>query len=83
MKIMIQDKEESLNFTIPNWLLTGVLARKLIVAGTQKYCEDMLPCTAQQLDRILVELKKAGRRFKGLRLVEVQSQNGDYVVIEL
>lgn len=82
MKIKVHDKDTKLNIVIPNRLITGAPGRKIIAFFACKYGGD-IPLTREQMDRLLKELGKAAKQFKGLKIVEVESSDGEQVLIEL
>ena len=83
MKIRIMNQEHKLNIIIPTSLLTGLHVRKLILPIIYKHAGDTMPFPEEQMAALLREFKKAAKRHKGLRLVEVHSANGDQVLVQL
>lgn len=85
MKIKVDVKDLKLPICIlfPTGLLTNAPVRRLVASCAVKYASESIPYTRQQLERILLELKKAKKRFRRLRLVEVQVGDEMRVIIDL
>lgn len=97
MRVRIKDKDTNINIPIPMWVLTSglriapyILKRSLknkeskfykkIVEKGAKNSDDILShIDFKELIKIAKELKK----YKGLKIVEINSKDGDYVSIEV
>ena len=86
MKIKIHDQDTHVNIFFPNCIVTGSLSRKIISYFVGKYGGDYggnMPLTKEQIDRLLEELGRAAKRFKGLKLVDIEGGNGERVLVQL
>lgn len=80
MKIHISDKKHHITIWIPSALLSCSLVRRLIISTASKSETDMQD---KELDYLLRTFAKTCKQFKGLRLVEVISSDGQQVTIDL
>ena len=83
MKIQVMGSGHKIRIIIPNMFITGFPSRKLIAHLIATHAGKDIPLSEKQLNLLLKELKRATKMYKGLHLVEVESANGDQVIIDL
>ncbi|MDD4189037.1 MAG: hypothetical protein PHX37_03015 [Eubacteriales bacterium] len=80
MKIKIRSKEHKFTIPVPNAMLFSKITARLIA----KYARtDDLTVSKEQMAAILDELRKAKRLHGKMKIVEVNSADGDIVEITL
>ena len=90
MRIQIHSDSKNINLVLPSWLvfsdLTAAIAAKVIRKQDKEEKEESddgyLP-SRRDLCRIMRELRKYKRKYGHLDLVDVQSADGDKVLIRL
>lgn len=71
-----------MNLLIPNFMVAGRLSRRVLSLAISKKGGEM-PYTREQIDRFLQELGRTAKLYKGLKLVEIESSNGERITIQL
>lgn len=79
MKIKIKTKDLKLTLPVPTFLINKKVVRYILKNITDSSSEF----SEEQCRKIAKVLKKYVRKYKGLKLLEVEESNGDIVEITL
>lgn len=80
MKVKIKEKD-GISLTIP--LPLSLIANRLTIGLLKKHLPNSVPVSSQDILRLAHCLRECKRQFGRLILVEVESEDGDRVKIQL
>lgn len=83
MKISVRSKDANIKVWLPNSLIFSAPIRYLIVRTAAKSVGDFALLDPQMMNGLLQQIKLLSKEYKGLPFVEVQSADGEEVLIEL
>lgn len=80
MRIRVKDEDTNLRL----WMPTGLLLSRPIAAAVAKGARDKgIPLTGRQLNTLFKAIRRYRKAHRDWVLVEVDSQNGDKVLVKL
>lgn len=84
MRIKIRSQEKNLNLNFPTKLLLNRFTAKIAIkAMNENIKTDNTNISSKDLRRLFDEIHRIKRKYPNLELVNVESANGDTVVIKL
>ena len=82
MKIIVRTKEKKLRLWLPGGLLYGRISARIVTAAIRKHAPNCgIP--PEMLGQLLTSLRDFARTHPGWQLVDLQSHDGDIVLITL